>query len=173
MTLSPLLPALPSLSEHTGSPRLGSQGRVDHRKGIMWGQEHGDTWDWCWDISGHLRGYPWCSQELPSSLTGLWVSHCSYTWIVPIPFLKSGAQQQEGHYWLETKKSNPVLSYLLAPGPCSGRGGGYGRAEGRLPSLFHSTNGADVFVSFSPCFCVVLGKLPTLSGLYFLFYQNS
>lgn len=81
----------------------------------MWGQEHGDTWDRCWDISGHLRGNPWFAQELPSSLTGLWVSHCSYTWIVPIPFLKSGAQQQEDPYWLQTKKSNPVLSYLLAP----------------------------------------------------------
>ncbi|XP_041508649.1 aminopeptidase N [Microtus oregoni] len=33
-------------------------------------------------------------------------SQFDYTWIVPIPFLKSGAQQrQEGHYWLETKRS--------------------------------------------------------------------
>ncbi|KAM7330616.1 hypothetical protein ACRRTK_009805 [Alexandromys fortis] len=32
-------------------------------------------------------------------------SQFDYTWIVPIPFLKSGAQQQQGHYWLETKKS--------------------------------------------------------------------
>lgn len=32
-------------------------------------------------------------------------SQFDYTWIVPIPFLKSGAQQQENHYWLETKKS--------------------------------------------------------------------
>ncbi|CAO2614102.1 Aminopeptidase N [Lemmus lemmus] len=32
-------------------------------------------------------------------------SQFDYTWIVPIPFLKSGATQQESHYWLETKRS--------------------------------------------------------------------
>nr|XP_048290846.1 aminopeptidase N [Myodes glareolus] len=32
-------------------------------------------------------------------------SQFDYTWIVPIPFLKSGAQQQEDPYWLQTKKS--------------------------------------------------------------------
>lgn len=32
-------------------------------------------------------------------------SQFDYTWIVPIPFLKSGAQHQDSHYWLETKKS--------------------------------------------------------------------
>lgn len=44
------------------------------------------------------------------------VSHCSYLWIVPIPYLKNG---KEDHYWLETEKSNLAPSYLLALGLCS------------------------------------------------------
>lgn len=52
------------------------------------------------------------------------VSHCSYLWIVPIPYLKNG---KEDHYWLETEKSNLAPSYLLALGLCSsGVGWGWG-----------------------------------------------
>ncbi|XP_036026619.1 aminopeptidase N [Onychomys torridus] len=32
-------------------------------------------------------------------------SEFNYSWIVPIPYLKSGQQQQEGYYWLENQKA--------------------------------------------------------------------
>lgn len=42
---------------------------------------------------------------MPIITWGPWVSHCSYTWIVPVSFLKPGAQQQQNLYWLQTQKN--------------------------------------------------------------------
>lgn len=97
-------------------------------------------------------------------------SLCSYTWIVPIPYLKGGTQQDQkpGNYWLDTQKGNTALPYLLAPGPCSGRG-----AVGELSedSLLYFTQQMELMPLFptSPCFCVVLDKLhPSLAFIFFL-----
>ena len=48
------------------------------------------------------------AQELQFLTPGLWISCCSYLWIVPISSIRSGKLQD--HYWLQgNAASNPAL----------------------------------------------------------------
>lgn len=86
------------------------------------------------------------------SLPGLWVSCCSYLWIVPISSIRNGVEQDS--YWLEdTRESNPALPWwTAAPAPHSqplAHVLGVTTALSRLPSSFYSPSGADFFGPYS------------------------